>query len=292
MRPYAGVQRAAKLIALADTRALQRIDSLRCLLRHGSREHVERRWTPAYESVDPAAIEVSAVVTLYDYAPVVVETLDSLAASTDCTFEVIVVDDHSTDDGRTVVEQFADAHPDVPLLLLGKEANQGLAAARNTGFAHARAPMVMVMDADNHVYPQALARLRDTLLAHPDAAATYSILEDFGEQRNVRSALAWDPVRLCEANYVDAQAMWRTEAWWDLGGYRSDEDLVYGWEDWDLWLRLADRGGYAVAHREILGRYRVRLGSMISLTNLATDEAIEAIRGRYPGLPWPPDRGG
>lgn len=283
--PYAGVQRAAKQLALAESHTLRRIDAARCLLRHGARQHVERLSTPAYADAEP---EVTTVVTVYDYADVVTETLDSLAASGGVRQEIVVVDDHATDDSRVVVRRWMDHHPDVPVLLLGRDANQGLAAARNLGFTEARADLVMVMDADNLVYPTCLARLRDTLQADPGAAAAYAILEDFGAQRNVRSALDWDPRRLCQANYIDAQAMWRRDQWEHLGGYRADDDHVFGWEDWDLWLRLADRGGHAVLRREILGRYRVQAGSMIALTNLATGDAIEALRRRYPGLPWPP----
>ena len=51
--------------------------------------------------------------------------------------------------------------------------------------------------------------------------------------------------------------MLRKSAWERLGGYRGDDDLVYGWEDWDLWLRLAADGGQAMLVTQILGRYRV-----------------------------------
>ncbi len=286
MTPYGDIQRRAKQLALAEGAALRRIDELRSLLAHGSEMHIERVESLSYEAARP---EVSVVVTLYNYADLVVETLDSIIASEDLDFEIVVVDDHSTDGGRRVVETFIDAHPEVPILLVGKDANEGLSRARNTGFSVARAPFVMVVDADNHLYPTTLHRLRATLLEQTDAAAAYSILEDFGDERNLRSAIDWDPRRLCIVNYIDAQAMWRAEAWWDLGGYRPDEGMVYGWEDWDLWLRLAAQGGRAAIRREILGRYRVRQGSMVSLTNLAADEAIAAIRARYPALPWPTD---
>ena len=102
-----------------------------------------------------------------------------------------------------------------------------------------------------------------------------------------RSALAWDVDRLCRANYIDAQSMLRKAAWQRLDGYRADDELVYGWEDWDLWLRLAAGGGQAMLVTQILGRYRVQRGSMVALTNLATDDAIAAMRLRYPTLPWP-----
>ena len=283
-RPLRDLQRRAKSVAMAENAALRRLDRVACLLAHGTEQHVERVETPSWATARP---DVSVIVTVYNYAGVVTETLESIAASEDVAFEVIVIDDHATDDSREVVRRFLGAHPDVPMVLLGKDANGGLAAARNDGFAEARADLVMVMDADNHVYPTALAKMAAALRNDPGAAAAYAILEDFGAQQNIRSALAWEVDRLCAANYIDAQAMWRREAWSDLGGYRDDDEHVYGWEDWDLWLRLAASGGRALLVPEILGRYRVQAGSMIALTNLSTDEAVDAIRARYPTLPWP-----
>ncbi|MDX2382272.1 MAG: glycosyltransferase [Acidimicrobiia bacterium] len=283
-RPYAELQRRAKRLALADTASLRRLDSLQCVLRHGEPRHVHRESTPAHADIEP---DVSVVVTVYNYADVVEETLASIVASTDVAAEVIVVEDHATDGSRATIRRFMSAHPDAAILLLAKDCNEGLAAARNDGFAAARGDFVMVVDADNHLYPECLARLRSGLLDEPDAAAAYTILEEFGDATGIRGATDWDVERLCAANYIDAQAMWRRSSWERLGGYRDDDDNVFGWEDWDLWLRLAESGGYAMLHREILGRYRVQEGSMISLTNLAADDATVAIRERYPSLPWP-----
>lgn len=283
-RPFLPTLVAAKRLAMAETTALQRLDAAECQLAHGSPQHIVRVETPAYAAASP---EVSVVVSLYNYADVVTDTLDSIAASHGVSFELIVVEDHATDDSRSVVQRFIDDHPSLPITLIAKDANEGLASARNTGFDHARAPSVMVMDADNTIYPSCLRKLADALGNNPDVDAAYSILEDFGDQRNVRSALAWDVERLCRANYIDAQAMVRRSAWERLGGYRADDALVYGWEDWDLWLRLAAGGGKAMLVTQILGRYRVQRGSMVGLTNLATDDAIAAMRVRYPILPWP-----
>jgi hypothetical protein len=282
--PYTALRRRAKRLALDDTDMIRRIETVTSMLATGVPDHHTVLSTPGWSEL--TSPRVSSVVTLYNYAGVVGETLDSLAASTGVEHEIIVVDDHSSDDGRAVVESFMHAHPDHAITMVAKDVNAGLATARNDGFALARGEYVFVIDADNHVYPTCLQRLAATLDEHPAAAAAYSILEDFGNQRNVRSALGWDPARLCAANYIDAQAMWRKRAWHELGGYRNDDRFVFGWEDWDLWLRLASTGGHAVLRREILGRYRVQDGSMISLTNLETAEAIDAMRTRYPGLPW------
>ena len=271
--------------AMAAETALQRtIDRTRCLVRHGDDDVVIRTSTPAYGAAEP---EVSVVVTLFDYAHLVTETLESLVASYDVAFEIVVVDDHSRDDGRSVVQGFMDDHPGVPMLLLGSEINRGLPSARNLGFTAARAAKVMVMDADNLVYPACLRKLADTLDTHPAAAFAYATLECFGERPGVASAKSWYVPWLCEANYIDAQAMLRKAAWERVGGYRTDDELVFGWEDWELWLRLAAAGEHGVHLPQMLGRYRTQAESMITTTNLVADHMIAHLRQLHPDLPWP-----
>jgi hypothetical protein len=284
-QPFEDLRARAKTLALNEQRLLRDMDRVESLLVHGDPDHMEILRSP----IQPGAIspKVSVVVTLYNYAAVVAETLQSVAKSHGVPFEVIVIDDHSRDDSVDVAAAELAQHPDLRWTVVARSTNQGLAAARNLGVQMATGDHVMILDADNHLYPRCLTALSATLDATPTASATYSLLEDFGDAQGVRSALAWDPRRLCEANYLDAQSMWRRTALIELGGYRDDDDLVYGWEDWDLWLHLAHTGGQAVLHPEILGRYRVQEVSMIALTNLARTQSIQALRDRYPELPWP-----
>jgi glycosyltransferase involved in cell wall biosynthesis len=180
-----------------------------------------------------------------------------------------------------------DAHPDVPMLLLGSEINRGLPTSRNLAFANARAAKVMVMDADNMVYPSCLRKLADTLDANPTAAFAYATLECFGERPGLASAKAWYPAWLVEANYIDAQAMLRKDAWERIGGYRTDDTLVFGWEDWELWLRFAAAGEHGVHVPQMLGRYRTQAESMITTTNLVADHMFAHLQELHPALPWP-----
>jgi hypothetical protein len=271
--------------ALGTERRLQRsIESLRCRLRYGSDSHTLEFTTPAYDpAIAPAA--VSVVVTLHNYADVVTEALDSIVASTDIDFEIVVVDDHSTDDGRDVVLRFMDAHEDVPILLLGRESNAGLPRARNQGVARAGAAKVMILDADNALYPTCLHRLAAALDEHPDASFAYATLEAFGVEPGLRSHLPWHLPWLCAANYLDAQAMIRRDVLERHGGYRHDERM-WGWEDWDLWLRLAVAGEHGVHLPEMLGRYRTQRASMIAMSNLAAEQMRAYLAERYPTLPW------
>ncbi len=269
---------------IAETEHGRRIERALARVRHRSPAHVTIERSASYDAAEPS---VSVVVTLYDYADLVAETLDSVAASEGIDLEILVVDDHSRDEGRDVVVDYLRRHAHVPMALVGHAANQGLAAARNTGFAHARADLVMVMDADNLVYPNALRRLTDALDRDPGAAFAYSTLAEFGAETGLRSAMAWNVERLCHSNYIDAQAMIRRDAWQRAGGYRGDGELMFGWEDWELWLRLAAAGERGVHVPQMSGRYRVRAGSMVSTTNLVGDFIHERLRELHPDLPWP-----
>lgn len=289
-KPYADILGRAKQIALAESETLRRLEAVQALLQHNAEQHIQRTETAAYSaSIQPngAAPEVSVLVTLYDYESLVTETLDSILASRGVDLEVVVVEDHATDNSRQVVIDYLAAHPDVPMVVLAKDANEGLAAARNTGIAACRADLVMVMDADNLVYPTCLRRLADALSHEPDAVFAYSALEQFAGQAGILSGYAWNPEWLCAANYIDAQAMIRRSALLALGGYRVGDPLVFGWEDWEMWLRIASRGERGVLVPQMLGRYRVQAGSMIGLTNLSVDESLAHLRDLHPTLPWP-----
>ena len=286
-QPFEDLRTQAKELTLAEHKMLRALDRTESLLIHGDPDHVEIFRSSPNGISRPTPPQVSVIVTLYNYAAVVAETLHSIAASIGVECEVIVIDDHSRDDSVAVAHHTLQGGENLNWTLVARSSNRGLAAARNLGVQMAAGEYVMIIDADNHVYPRCLSALSATLTATPAASATWSILEDFGAHRGLRSAVAWDPRRLCEANYIDAQSMWRRDALIALGGYRDDDDLVYGWEDWDLWLRLAATGGRAVLHPEILGRYRVQEVSMIALTNLARASSIQALRDRYPHLPWP-----
>ena len=283
-RPNRQVRADLYRALVAETALQRRIERVRSLVVHGVDDHVDAIRSGGYAAASP---QVSAVVTLYNYGHLVEETLDSLTSSTGVDIEIIVVDDHSTDDGRTVVSRFIEQHDEVPILLLGSDINRGLPAARNLGFEHARADRAMVMDADNLVYPNAIARLSEALDDDPAAAFAYSSLEEFGVSAGVRSAMAWNVERLCEANYIDAQALIRLDAWARHGGYRVGDELVFGWEDWELWLRLAAAGEHGVHVAQMLGRYRTQAESMISTTNLVADQMAAHLRNLHPGLPWP-----
>ncbi|MFK7919969.1 MAG: glycosyltransferase [Ilumatobacter sp.] len=259
----------------------------RALIEHGDADHVTETATRAWATTQA---DVGVVVTLYNYGDVVIETLDSIVASTGVKIEIVIVDDHSSDDGAEVVRTWMAEHEDVAVLLASRAANRGLGPARNLGLGRLRADKLMVIDADNHVYPTCFERLSAALDRDPDAAFAYATLEAFGTDPGLRSAQGWHVPWLCDANYIDAQAMLRRSTVERYHGYRVD-DSMFGWEDWDLWLRIADAGDRGIHVPEMLGRYRTQEASMISLTNLVAADLRADLVARYPRLPWPETSG-
>jgi glycosyltransferase involved in cell wall biosynthesis len=110
-------------------------------------------------SSSPSGPLVSVVVPIYNVSGYLSECLDSLQAQTLTDFEVVCVDDGSTDDSAQIAAGYADL--DRRLTLLRQE-NGGLSAARNTGLRHARGEYVLFLDSDDYLSAQTLYELTQT----------------------------------------------------------------------------------------------------------------------------------
>ncbi|HEX8207447.1 MAG TPA: glycosyltransferase [Solirubrobacteraceae bacterium] len=277
--PEVGALRAA----LKDVR-LELLDQRRELRRiqHGGSSVERVHESPSYGGARPS---VTVIVPMHDERSVVADALDSCAMQTLPSLEVVVVDDGSADGSSEEVVRWSRANGGVPLLLLRHPVNRGLGHARNTAIEHARAPATFVLDADNALFDVTLERLEAELAARPDAAFVYPMLamEVNGEPVGLRSCFPWEPRRLGAGNYIDALALWRTAALRELGGYTTELRL-HGWEDYDLFCGVAERGLHGVLVPEILARYRVRAHSMLSLTDISTRAAVSLLIERHPNV--------
>jgi sarcosine oxidase gamma subunit len=288
LRKTASDLKAAYLAQMQLTRSIEGAISL---IEHGDPDYVDVISTSTWQSFDP---EVSVVIPLFNQGHYLVDAVHSVIAASgerNPRTELIIVDDHSTDDSRCVAERLLDDIDWFPAVLVARAANGGLPIARNTGFTTARAPYVFALDADNMVYPTGLRRLVDHLAgAASDVVAAYGILERFDTTGSLglTSHLPWDPDLLVRGAYIDAMALFRRDAWLDLGGYCvTTRSVEGGWEDYDLWLSIAERGQRADLVRSIIGRYREQPGSMRKISDVDMASNFVTLRERHPRLPWP-----
>lgn len=231
----------------------------------------------------------SVVVSLFNYADCILETLNSIQAQSHRDLELVVVDDASSDAGGDLVQAWMQEHYHrfTSTTLLRHQRNCGLAAARNTGFAHAPMPWVWVQDADNPLSPWALeqalriaarvqakvAVIHPLLLCEPEAAAL-TVFQGGGQP--------WQRSAFLRANCVDAMALVRREAWQSVGGYTHIEG---GWEDYDFWCKLIEKGWYGLQCPQVAGSYRLHGSSMTATTALPSVRRLEAcLQERHPWL--------
>ncbi|HBS28180.1 MAG TPA: hypothetical protein DEB06_01730, partial [Phycisphaerales bacterium] len=210
---------------------------------------------------------VSVIVPLYNSGATVGETLGSLRAQSTESWEAIVVNDGSTDDGPAICEALAARDRRIGVV---HQRNRGLGAARNSGIEHARGEFVHFLDADDTMRPGALERLSALAegSAHGAAACGWERVGPAGEpldwyEAPARGGFGLDELLAGNQAPVHALMMARRT----LAGERFDESLPVV-EDYDLWLRLAQRGVRWEISGAPLAVYRVRPESMSRATRV------------------------
>ena len=237
---------------------------------------------------------VSFIVTNYNYQRFVAQAVESILGQTLQAIEVIVIDDASHDDSRTVLERFW-GNPRVRLVL--HERNQGHVSSYNEGLALASGEFVGVMAADDFVIQSdAVARQAAVFDADPEVAYVYSAFSLVDESsRPFRLFQPW-PVdcvrtgleefsRLILWNYVPHSGTLVRRSCHDVMGV-YDPRLPHAC-DWDMWLRLSTR--YSVGYiADPLYAYRQH-GSNMSVARHSprheNRELLETLGKAFAALP-------
>lgn len=238
---------------------------------------------------------VSVVVPAFNAETTMAETLASLRAQTFRPFEVLVVDDGSTDATAAIAHRAAAEDPRIRVIA---QANGGVASARNRGIAEARGTWIATLDADDLWHPEKLARQVAVARGSPlQPVLVYSwsrrideegrALADQGRPRHRGDAFH----RLLAFNFLNnaSSAMLRADAVREAGGF--DVALhaagAQGAEDIALYLRLAERGAIDVAPGFLTG-YRVSAGTMSgdpARMRRSLEMVLEGIEHRRPEIP-------
>ena len=222
---------------------------------------------------------VSILTPAYNSAKFIRQTLESALRQTFTDFEMIVVDDGSTDDTRRVVESYAAADDRIRLI---SQSNGGIAAARNRAMSMARGRLFALLDSDDVWLPCYLADQLDIMARHPDIAVLSANAINFGGAFNGTPLLATRPrgrirqVSLLELVTVEDSlcilSIFRKEVVDAIGGF--DATLRRS-EDYDLWLRAAVNGYRIAVNPQPLGLYRRRPDSL-SADEVLMLEAMKA----------------
>jgi glycosyltransferase involved in cell wall biosynthesis len=183
------------------------------------------------------APRISVIVPCHDDAGLVVEAVSSVRESE--PVELVVVDDASEDDATQECLRQLEADG---VSVLRQVVNTGVAGARMTGLAATSASFVFPLDADDLACPGVLSRMADALEADPGAAACVGDVVEFGDHELVRTTPRHlDPYRVAWTNEYPISALFRRTSIEAVGGWRR-LGLHQGYDDWGLWMSLAERG--------------------------------------------------
>jgi len=201
---------------------------------------------------------VSVVMTAYNREQYVEEAIRSVLGQTFPDFELIVVDDGSTDGTAAIVGRLAAEDPRIRVIT---QSNQGIVRAANVGCAAARGEYLARFDSDDVCFPDRLARQVDFLDHHSSFAVVAGIAQVIDERGHPGGFLDYHADRsslrgLMEQGcwIIQPAALMRRDAFEAAGGYRQGFAPA---EDYDLWLRIADDHDLANLPDPPVIRYRV-----------------------------------
>ena len=216
--------------------------------------------------------QVTAIIPTYNRREMVVEAIASVLAQRNATFELIVVDDGSTDDSATAIDAALE-EAEAPVRVIQTE-NRGAAAARNIAVEAAQAPLIAFLDSDDLWHPDKLARQVAFMGENPSIEISQCNEIWIRDGRRVNPGIRHhkrsgdifsDSLRTCLIS--PSAAIMKTKLFRDLNGFDETMDAA---EDYDLWLRVVMNHEAGLLEENLVTR-RAGHGDQLSTRTFAID---------------------
>jgi glycosyltransferase involved in cell wall biosynthesis len=234
---------------------------------------------------------VSVVITAYNEEQYIGAALDSVVRQTWSDWEVVVVDDGSTDDTKAVVQRYSD-----PVRYVYQE-NRGQPPARNRGIRAARGEYIAFLDADDLWHPEKLARQMSRLKANPSAKWCYSdafffesasgqVLHAVSQRQSLQEGDIFQALLL--GNFIlSPTPVVHHEVFEAVGHFNEDPALRNG-EDWAMWLRIAERYPVECVFEPLafIRQHQARMSQGVDLSYALNSRLsiLESALARHPAL--------
>ena len=223
---------------------------------------------------------VSVIVPIYNAAPFLRETLDSILASTYRPIEVVMVDDGSHDDSLKIAQTYCEQHAECQVIA---QKNRGVSAARNTAIKAAKGTYILPVDADDKIADTFIEKAVEVIEHDNNIRVVGCRCWMFGAVDKAWKLPDFSHSLLARKNMIPATALYRKADWERCGGYCEEE--IYR-EDWDFWLSMMELGGTFYRLNEILFYYRIAplhpTGSRRVLAKGRKKIIVDAINRRHP----------
>jgi glycogen synthase len=221
--------------------------------------------------------DVTVVIPCFNHGRFLLESVERALGQEGGPPQVIVVDDGSTD------EKTVRALDEVPAEVeVVRQQNAGVAAARNAGFENSDSDLLLMVDADDRLTPDALDVLRPPLEAHPDVGYCYGLMELIGAWSGVLRFPDFDPYILLHRSIAGAQlGLVRRRCWQDAGGF---DPAIDGYEDWDFCLGALEKGWRGLQIDRVTHEYRKHARSGNEEHRRRYRHVYRQLRAKHAGL--------
>jgi len=218
--------------------------------------------------------EISVVIPVYNQERYIQETLESVLSQKGVEFEVIVVNDGSTDRSAEFLRIYKDK------IILVEQENQGVASARNAGVRNSSADLIAFLDGDDKYLPGHLSNLVAFARENSDAILFYGdaeVIDDKSQRLYTQRAEPFpDLKKLLLKNFIIASSVIVSKSLFEKGIWFEP---FHPSEDWDLWLRAIEQG--RLIHYPWLGvAYRKHSASAIKSKAVLAEEMSLAVLNR------------
>lgn len=211
-------------------------------------------------------MKVSIVVPLYNKAEYVAECLESAISQTYKDFEIVAVNDGSTDNSAEVAKKYPVRFLDI--------SNRGQSGARNAGILNSTADAILPLDADDWIDSEYLTKTVPRLTDGIGFVSTD--MQRFGWNQDLIPAKVMTARTELQSNEIPVCSLIRRDALLEAGGYNSKVD---GYEDWNLWIEILKRGWKMAVVNEPLFHYRCAERGANYVANQRHDYLVKTIHG-------------
>lgn len=218
-------------------------------------------------------MKFSIIIASYNQQDYLPDAIESALNQTLKPFEIIVIDDGSTDHSLEIAHKYFGVK-------VISQVNKGLASARNTGIMNATGEYIMPLDADDILLENCLEKMADSIRQF-DVDIIAPSFKTFGVN-NMEVVLNPD-VKFEDfknGNYLGYFSAIRKSKLLEIGGYSPK--MLWGYEDYHLWINLLSRGATVKVLKDILVLYRTKESSMIHIAQGHHDELIAQINKDFP----------
>ena len=196
-------------------------------------------------------VKISVIIPCYNQEKYIEEAIESVLHQTFKDFEIIVVNDGSSDNSLSIIKKYAEKYVNVISYI--NQSNQGVIAARNNAIAKSCGEYIFPLDGDDKIAPTCLQKLYDAMIKGKGDVICCEGMHWGSINRKFEYAKP-TKFNMSLRNQVCVSALYKKEDWQKYGGY--DEIMRAGLEDWDFWLNFIEDNKRFYRVKEVLFFYR------------------------------------